>query len=334
MDKKLLLITITVLLIGCSGKKTDQETAIVVNKHAISKTEVERTSEVIRQGILEMNPQQALMGMPSDLRKSAARQCVANELLLEEANRRGIKSDSAKVDSAIIKIKSRFSDLAAFQRELTAMGETEESMKKQFFDGQKLDVLFQQLLKNIDTVSIAQCKEYYDINSSKYLSGSRIRASQIFFPLDSASDSLKKSNVMKKANEVVVLAKAGKDFSSLAKKYSSGPEAASGGDIGWFKRGDLKPELEQPLGELKTGEVSGVITSSAGLHIIKKAEVDSGKPLSFDEVKGHIKVMLDLKKRNDYISTFIDSLIQKSTIKYYDTSLVPLADEFSSSNGR
>lgn len=325
MNKYSLFFVIPIFMIGCSGKKINEDTAVVINGHQISKAEVERDAEMIRQGILNMSPENALQGVTPELRKDAARQCITNELMLEVAEKKGIKCDSSKVDSAIAKIKARFSDKAAFQRELTMMGETEESMRRQFMDGNKLDKLLQQLLEKIDTVSLLECKDFYDKNSSKYVGNNRARASQIFMPFEKNTDSAAKKEILKKAGEILSQAKAGKNFSALASKYSSGPGSTSGGDIGWFKQGDLKPELDKPLFTMKTGEISNVIVSDVGVHIIKKTEEEAGKPLSFDEVKDHIKMVLDLKKRNSFISSYIDSLISTAKVKYIDTSLVPSA---------
>ena len=72
------------------------------------------------------------------------------------------------------------------------------------------------------------------------------------------------------AEKVLAELKAGAKFSDLAKKYSIGPSAANGGDIGYFRRGDLLPAFEKAVLKLKPGQVSGIIHTKLGYHIIKR----------------------------------------------------------------
>lgn len=75
-----------------------------------------------------------------------------------------------------------------------------------------------------------------------------------------------------KARDILSQLKAGADFRELAKKYSIGPSAAKGGDLGYFNKGDFQPEFEAVILKLQVGEISGVVESKAGYHIFKRIE--------------------------------------------------------------
>jgi peptidyl-prolyl cis-trans isomerase SurA len=70
---------------------------------------------------------------------------------------------------------------------------------------------------------------------------------------------------------------AGEDFATLATVFSEGPDAAKGGDLGWFREGDLEPALENAVRNLKPGEVSDVVSSSRGTHLLRVEERDDGR---------------------------------------------------------
>lgn len=88
------------------------------------------------------------------------------------------------------------------------------------------------------------------------------------------------------------------------------------------QKGDLKPELETPLQSLKVGDVTDLISTDVGFHILMKTDEESSHILPFDEVKDNIHMMIGLKKRSDYLKQFVDSLQSRASIVYLDTSLI------------
>ena len=86
-------------------------------------------------------------------------------------------------------------------------------------------------------------------------------------------------------------------------------------------RGDLF-ELDTIIAKLKTGEVSDLVPTEAGFHILKKTDEEPGKPLSFDEVKDRIRISLELRQKNEFVTSYVDKLISQADIRYKDTSLV------------
>lgn len=108
---------------------------------------------------------------------------------------------------------------------------------------------------------------------------------------------------------VLKQARAGKDFAELAKTYSNDPAAAKdGGDLGTFKKADMLPEIGDSVAAMKPGEVSELVLSPAGLHIIKLEErsQSTGKPLS--EVKGDIEELLYKKKADERFAQWVKDL--------------------------
>lgn len=327
--KRLIVILFSLSFIcitGCGNSKKEQY-ALSVNGHDITVSEFDKTVEYIRQSMIQMAPQSALETVSSEVRKNAARQLIANDLMLEEAKRRGLKYDSAAVENVFSRFQSQFGSKETFTEELKKNGETEVGIRKQMQDGATIDTLLKIIFAGITDADSGDIETYYKENKSKFSKDGKIRVSQIFFPFDSLSSTDDgKKKLLGKAKAVLAEVKSGKDFANIANKNRSGAAAASdGGDLGWFGPADLNADLSVPLLKIKVGEVSDVITTEKGYHILKKTDMDTSTVMAYSDVKDQIGMMLNMKKKNDAINGLVDSLMVKAKISYHDTSLVPMA---------
>ncbi len=320
MNKKLFAVVIaaSALMFSCAKSNNDADTALVVNGQKISSKEIDETADFFYKQQLQLFPEKAFEGMGSEIRQSAARQLAANILMLEEIKNRKWVADSETVAATFSAMISKFSDKDAFLKELSAMGETEGEFRQHLAEELLLDSLLNELMASSDTADEKECKEYYEANKARYMGAPRVRASQILFSLNKSSDSAETAASFEKAQKVLLKARGGEDFDRLAKEYSSIPLPA---DIGWFKKGDLIPDLEKVLFTLKNGEVSDVIKSSLGFHILKKTDEENGRQLKYEEVRDFIKKTLDLTRKSKNVNGFIDSLIAAADIEYVDTTL-------------
>lgn len=322
---KCLMLIVSLIVVSCNSKK-DEGYALTVNGHKISNVEIDRTVDFIRQSMLQIAPEKAIEPISPEMRKNAARQLIANDLMIDAANKQGMKIDSSVVSNVFKNFKAQFGDQETFKTEIAKMGETEDGIRKQMYDGALIDTLLKSKFETIEEVDSSAIKDYYENNKDKYMTEPRIRVSQIFFPFDSTTTSdSEKVNLIQKAQSVLTDIRAGKDFSKLAAQHSKGPGAASGGDMGWFESNDLRPDLAIPLSNLNKNEISDIVSSEIGLHILKKTEIDEATTAEFEKVKDHVNMVLTMEKQNDFINSYIDSLIDKAKVIYHDSSLVPSA---------
>ena len=271
-----------------------------------------------------MMPQQALQPVPPEVKKNVAMQLIANELVLQEAKKRRIGCDSAKVETTFAGIVKQFPDAITMKNQLARMGQTEQTLRGQIKDGLTVDSLMKTLFKKSDTATALECKTYYDGNKSQFASEKRIKASQILLLVKKEMSADQKKDVSDKAKKILAELRAGKDFGACAKKYSQDRNASTGGDIGWFKKGDIKPEFEKVAMTLKSNEISDILETDVGFHIIKKTGEENLPPKSFDEVRPQIKNMIELEKHDDVVKQFVDSLFSISKVTYADTAYKPL----------
>jgi peptidyl-prolyl cis-trans isomerase SurA len=170
-------------------------------------------------------------------------------------------------------------------------------------------------------VSETEMREYYEANRAKYSEEESFRARHIFFRTNekAPADDIKKT--MTTALMVLAEAKSGKDFAELAKSYSEDPAARKdGGALGTFKKGDMMPELESSILSMKPGEVSELVSTPSGFHIIKLEERTTGKMKPFESVKAEIEDTLYRKKSEERFSQWAKDLRSKASIEMKDLS--------------
>jgi peptidyl-prolyl cis-trans isomerase D len=146
-----------------------------------------------------------------------------------------------------------------------------------------------------ETVKItdADIQAFYQQNIAQYQTPEEIRASHILFKLDGKNE----SDVQAKANEVLKRVKAGEDFAALAKQYSEDDSNKDkGGDLDYFPRGAMVPEFETAAFALKPGEISDLVKTSFGFHIIKKVDHRQATTRPIGDVRAEIEDQLKWQK--------------------------------------
>ncbi len=173
--------------------------------------------------------------------------------------------------------------------------------------------LLQEEVEGKVNVSQDEIREYYDKNRDKFTTPEVLRASHI----------LVKSE--KDANDILVQLSNGRNFEEIAKARSIDAAAASGGDIGYFTKGQLPPEIENACFTMETGEISGVVATKFGYHIIKLTErrLPEAKPLS--DVEDVIRQTIARSKKQVKFDSFVERLKEKSKITINNTLLDEIA---------
>jgi len=172
-------------------------------------------------------------------------------------------------------------------------------------DFQKLyrDILFQysitQLFKTI-RISDEEARAYYEANAAQFAEPT-VRASHILVDSEKAS------------NEFLEAIKAGGSFETIAKEASSCPSSERGGDLGEFGRGQMVPEFEEAAFALQPGEISDVVKTQFGYHIIKLTDRKDVVP--FEGVKEQIVQYLTQTKQNEMYQNFTAGLKEKFNVE-------------------
>jgi peptidyl-prolyl cis-trans isomerase SurA len=241
--------------------------------------------EIILESELESQLQLLAMQNRLDLSNKSYKDSLANLLLdrmiedkviLVEAERDTSVSVTNKevetaLNSQIERIKSQFASEEAFLTQLQTEGLTLKDLRNQYHDEVRNQILKEKLIqKRLEKVRVSsgEVKKFYEANrDSLPAKPAGVRLSHILIntmPSQATEDSLSQyaDLIRRKALE-------GEDFAILAKTYSEDPSSEGGGDLGWFSRGQMVSEFEEAAFMLQPGQISSVIRTQFGFHIIK-----------------------------------------------------------------
>lgn len=168
-----------------------------------------------------------------------------------------------------------------------------------------VETFLKKKVESDSNVSDEELKKFYDQNKDKFKVGEQVKASHILVKTE------------KEAKDALAALKAGGNFEDLAKKLSVDSSAAKGGDLGWFGKGNMVPAFEKAVFALKEGQLSDVVKSDFGFHIIKLTGKRAAGIRPFDEVKEQIKAALMPTKQQEIFQKIKDELKKtaKITIK-------------------
>jgi len=166
------------------------------------------------------------------------------------------------------------------------------------------------------TVTTNDAKAFYDANPDQFKQPEMVRASHILIRCSpDATDDMKKDK-RAQIDAALALVKGGEKFADVAKKVSEDPGSAqNGGDLGYFARGRMVPEFETVAFSLKSNEVSGVVTTQFGYHIIQATGHKPAQMLSFDEVQDKLIDYLKQRKGSDITRTYVADLRQAAKVE-------------------
>lgn len=157
-------------------------------------------------------------------------------------------------------------------------------------------------LDSVDA-SDAEVKAYYDAHVDEYTHPEQVHARHILFKMDPNADDAFKTEVRKKAEEVLAKVKAGEDFAALAKQYSEDTSAETGGDLGTFDRGKMVKPFEDAAFALAPGQTSEIVESPFGLHIIKVESKDEAGTKPLDAVRADVVAAVKKTKAREAAQT-------------------------------
>ncbi len=252
-----------------------------------------------------------------ELEKKALENLIQEELFYRAGLKKGYKVAKDDLDRRFAEIVKKYPSKKAFREALKKYGLTEKDVRK------KLDhIMLAELFLKEEVYKKAELKDtellaYYQKNREKFQKPEAMRLSHILIRVPPEAPREEKEKLKKKAEALLVRLKKGEDFQRLAWDNSDDPSRVKGGDLGVVHRGRLEPDVEKPAFALKTGELSGVVTSLYGHHILKAGEKFPPQQLKFEEVKEKLKKELEQKAVEKRLADLLMSLKENAKIEVY-----------------
>jgi parvulin-like peptidyl-prolyl isomerase len=164
-------------------------------------------------------------------------------------------------------------------------------------------------------ISDQEIGEYYNRHRDEYEGKEAVRIKQILLLIPKNADEETKAGIRNEAQQILKRAASGEPFDLLAMKYSQGPEAQQGGDIGFIEKGVIIPEVEKAAFSLPLEQISSVIESSLGFHIIKVIDKRGAGLKKIESVREEIKTKLEDEKLEKKYDEWISAVRKKSFIE-------------------
>ncbi len=232
---------------------------------------------------------------------------MVDEILIAQAAKElGVQADPREVESRLGRIRSQFPSEAVFAERLAATGTNPEELKSRI-EQQVLREALTVKAKDI-RVGASEAQEFFEANKDKLGRPESVRLRHIVV----ASE--------KEAGDFLVALRAGADFATLAAGVSLDlATKQAGGDLGFFGRGMLQPEIEKLAFSLKPGEVSAPVRTPAGFHLFKAQETLEAKAAVFSEIASDLERSLLADKISKAWPPYLQELRDKAKIELSPT---------------
>lgn len=241
---------------------------------------------------------------------------IDKKIQLQKAKALGIKTSQATVDKTIegIMEKNNISE-EALREKVTAEGFTWTDYKKEIGEQMTLTSLVNQEVRSRIVLLPEDLERYYRENQQLFVLEKKKHVLRIFLALPESATAGDADALRSEAEALRADLLGGADFKELAIRYSDGPEAKDGGDIGYFADGELMPELDRAVSAMKAGDISPVIEQKGGFTLLKVEEIKDTETVPFDEAKEMIQETIYQEKLGARYEAWIKELREKAFVE-------------------
>jgi len=287
MNKKSFLFLLFLMLVFVSHSQAEIVERVVarINDEIITLTELEEAYQQLKGALPERER------TPS--KRELLERMIENKLLFQEAKRERIKVSKGEVQENIERVKAGFLSEKAFELALEREGIKIEDLEKRYREELMIKKLIDKEVKPEVEVSKKEIKEYYEKNKKRFREEGKIRIRHVLFKDYS------------QARKILEELKSGAPFEEIVK----------GGHLGTFKRRQLDRKIEEVAFSLKKGEISSIIKTEAGYHIIKLVKKEEARLKKLSEVKEEIRNFLSSQRMEKKLKEYLEELKAKQEIE-------------------
>jgi len=305
-----------------SGKTPSAASDVVValvNGAKIHQSDLERQVRVIQRNSPGPNP-------PSEadlaLRKKALSHLIGNELLYQDSLSLGIKDAvDRKVEALLADFEKEFGSRENFHKQLAQDGMTLERLRRDLKRNLLLQAEVERRIVPKIELTEEEVQAFYQANIDRMKHDELVGARHILIRTPENATEEQKKTALEEISSLRRELAEGKDFAGLAREHSDCPSRERGGDLGYFARGMMVPEFEKAAFSLKEGELSEVIETAYGYHLILVYGRKPAGLFSFEEVRGEMERELKDKRIGEAVNAHIQKLRKTAKIRILDRRL-------------
>ncbi|VAX15635.1 hypothetical protein MNBD_NITROSPINAE01-1046 [hydrothermal vent metagenome] len=237
-----------------------------------------------------------------NLKKALLNRMIDDTVLEVEADRRNVSVTPDELESEVGSLLGEY-DEAKLGLILSSNDVSFEDWKSALEKRLKIRKLLLLELDSRIKIADKETKDYFNEHAEKFKWPERVRASQIMLEDEATAEKIRKKLLNKG------------DFAKIAREFSRSPDATAGGDLGYFSRGQMPPEFESVVFELKVGQVSEVIKSIYGFHIFKVVAKEKPRAMKYEDARDRIRKILLIKKREKEFKNWLVEIKKELNIE-------------------
>jgi peptidyl-prolyl cis-trans isomerase SurA len=252
--------------------------------------------------------------------KAVLKALISQKLLDSEVKKYSDKIDDAQVDRYMAQLQSdnHMSD-AQFRAALAQSGKSYQEVRKEAREQLERAMMIEQEVRERISITSAEIQAYYDTHKSDFtVTDERLKLAQILIAVPANATPQQVAAAQAKAESIRKQAAAGADFGELARKYSDDSSKSAGGELGWFEPKDVLDQILAAVRPLKPGQISPVVRSSHGFHILKLEAHDEPGVMPLDQVKAKIREQL----LNEKTRTRLQEWVESDLVKQHDVQML------------
>ncbi|MDO3377061.1 peptidylprolyl isomerase [Geoalkalibacter halelectricus] len=314
-SRLLTVVCCAALMVGAASAGAEQDLLARVGEVPVSQFDLELTMQ------RRMPMQVGFHGQISSERVAEIRQEALAELIdqayqVNWAREQRISVAGDELAAAMKPLSGRFASEQAMRE---AVGEeTYGQLRALMFRGVLAEKARAAAVEEKIEVGGEQVRAYYDANQERYFRPRQFRASHILIGIDPSSTAEARTERRERAEELLAQARSGENFYNLAYYNSDDRTRYVGGDLGYFHEGQTVPEFEEALAELAPGEISDLVRTRFGYHIIQLVEVNEPRQMLYEEMQERIRAQLEKEERERLTQIWMDELRARYPLERFD----------------
>lgn len=262
-----------------------------------------------------MSMQEVKSNLPT-LQEKALEQAIGAKLLLDRAEKLDMPVSGDDIDREVAKVVTQVGGEENYRKALEAQKISEADFRRELEKGAKVNRLVEQACSGTPEPTEEEVAAFYEAHKDDYVEPEQVLCQHILVKCEEGDLPEVKSAAFEKIREIRERIVAGGDFAEEAAAHSDCPSGKEGGSLGWFGRGMMVPEFDKCAFEMNKGEVSDIVTTQFGYHIIYKADAKGGEKLTLVDVHDQIKDLLRHESRGQAMNRFMAELREEAEIKY------------------
>ena len=264
---------------------------------------------------------------PDEKRLELEKKLLDRLIVVEVLKRKAIEADKAKGKAASDKLLGDFlkqaGSIEGFRRQVQAMGMTPEAFTEQFTDRAIVEEVVNREVRATIPITPEQVQKFYDENPKRFEQPETVRAAHILLTTVELASKQELAPDKQKAQRALIEAllkrvRAGEDFGKLAKEFSQDPGSKERGGEYVFPRGQMAVEFETAAFSMSVGQISDVVTTKFGYHIIKVLERNAAGKIEFAKVKERVRENLQQEEADKRLPAYLEAVKKEAGVEILD----------------